>query len=207
MITPESASDVMLRSYRKGFSRDDVVHAAEAINRTAFAAWWFFMIGGPGETNETLQESLDFAVRYLQKNGRAVTNVAHYFVGVRIYPGTLLWDRALGEGYVTAHTDPLRLMWYLSRDLGLDRAVDQMTDAASKCPEIYLGFDESILDSSKTAAMFFRLLRLPRPYWRYFRAASLFGLRTGIRFRHRPPHIAQMLREALRRQGVECAGA
>ena len=144
MITPESASDAMLKSYKKGFTRDDVVHAAEAINRTSFAAWWFFMIGGPGETNKTLQDSLDFGLKYLQKQGRPVTHVAHYFLGVRIYPGTALWDIALKEGFVSSVTDPLESLWYLSEDLDLESAVNQMTHAASLCPEVYLGFDERV---------------------------------------------------------------
>ncbi len=201
MITPESASNEMLASYRKGFSRLDVVRAAEAINKTSFAAWWFFMIGGPGETNSTLQDSLNFALRYLQKNGRPVTHVAHFFTGVRIYPGTKLWKIALSEGFVNDRTDPLETLWYLSEELDLDRAVEQMNEAASRCPEIYLGFDERVLAFSRIAATVFGLLRLPRPYWRYFRAANRFGLSTGIRFMYRPPDIGKMIRDALRRQG------
>jgi radical SAM superfamily enzyme YgiQ (UPF0313 family) len=201
MVTPESVSDKMLRSYRKGFTRDDVVHAAEAINKTSFAAWWFFMIGGPGETNETLQESLDFALEYLQKRGRPVTNIAHFFIGVRIYPKTKLWDIALDEGFISPQADPLETLWYLSQDLDLDHAVSQMIHAASACPEVYLGFDERVLVFSKPAAMVFKVLGLPRPYWRYFRAANHFGLRTGIRFMYRPNDIPGMLRESLKRQG------
>lgn len=201
MITPESASDTMLKNYRKGFNSDQVARAAEAINVTAFAAWWFFMIGGPGETNETLQESLDFALKHLQKNGRRATHVAHFFLGVRIYPETQLWERALKEGFVRGANDPLENLWYLSEDLDLDQAVRQMTKAASACPEIYLGFDERILVFSRAAAIFFKLFRFPRPYWRYFRAANHFGLSTGIRFMYKPPDISGMLRDALRRQG------
>jgi len=201
MVTPESVSDKMLGSYRKGFSRDDVVHAAEAINRSSFAAWWFFMIGGPGETNKTLQESLDFALKYLQKRGRAVTNVAHFFIGVRIYPKTKLWDIALDQGFICPQADPLEALWYLSRDLDLDQAVSQMIAAASACPEVYLGFDERVLVFSKPAAMLFKMLGLPRPYWRYFRAANHWGLRTGIRFMYRPRNIPGMLRDSLKRQG------
>ncbi|MBI4962016.1 MAG: cobalamin B12-binding domain-containing protein [Desulfomonile tiedjei] len=201
MVTPESVSDKMLRSYRKGFSRDDVIHAAEAINKTSFAAWWFFMIGGPGENNDTLQESLDFALKYLQKQRRPVTNIAHFFIGVRIYPNTKLWDIALAEGLIPPQADPLETLWYLSEDLDLDRAVHQMIDAASACPEVYLGFDERVLVFSKPAAMVFKMLGLPRPYWRYFRAANHFGLRTGIRFMYRPHDIPGMLRESLKRQG------
>jgi radical SAM superfamily enzyme YgiQ (UPF0313 family) len=203
MITPESASEKMLRSYQKGFTVEDVVKAAEAINRTAFAAWWFFMIGGPGETNHTLKESLDFALNYLRKNRRPATHVAHYFLGVRIYPGTQLWDMALSQGFVHSMADPLQNVWYLSEDLDLELAVDQMTRAAAICPEIYLGFDERILVFSRAAALFFELFGFPRPYWRYFRSANRFGLTTGIRFMYRPPDIPGMIKDALRRQGYQ----
>jgi hypothetical protein len=191
----------MIRNYRKGFALDEVIHAAEAINQTAFAAWWFFMIGGPGETNETLQESLDFALKYLQKRGRPVTHVAHFFMGVRIYPGTLLWETAVKEGFVPAVANPLDTLWYLSEQLDLDRAVAQMTEAATQCPEVYLGFDERVLMFSRVAAAVFSILRMPRPYWRYFRAANRWGLSTGIRFMFRPTDIAGMLKSALRKQG------
>lgn len=201
MITPESASQTMLESYRKGFSVDDVAKAAEAINRTAFSAWWFFMIGGPGETNATLQESLDFALKNLQKQGRAATHVAHFFFGVRIYPGTKLWEIAVNEGFIRASANPLETLWYVSEGLDLDMAVDQMTRAAGLCPEVYLGFDERVLVFSRAAAVVFALFRFPRPYWRYFRAVNLMGLRTGIRFMYRPPDIPGMIRAALKRQG------
>ncbi len=201
MITPESASDAMLKSYKKGFTRDDVVHAAEAINRTSFAAWWFFMIGGPGETNKTLQDSLDFGLNYLQKQGRPVTHVAHYFLGVRIYPGTALWDIALKEGFVSSVADPLESLWYLSEDLDLESAVNQMTHAASLCPEVYLGFDERVLVFSRAAVFLFKCLGFPGPYWRYFRVMNSFGLSTGIRFMYRPPDMAAMLKASLKRQG------
>lgn len=201
MITPESASEKMLAAYRKGFAKEEVVRAAEAINETSFAAWWFFMIGGPGENNETVQESLDFALKYLQKQGRPVTHVAHFFTGVRIYPGTRLWKIATLEGFVPSKADPLQTLWYVSEDLDLDLAVDQMTEAAGQCPEVYLGFDERVLMFSKIAAPVFSLLGLPKPYWRYFRAANHLGLATGIRFMFRPADIAGMIRDALRKQG------
>ncbi|MDQ7784557.1 MAG: radical SAM protein [Desulfomonilaceae bacterium] len=203
MVTPESASEKMLRSYRKGFTARHVVKAAEAINKTAFATWWFFMIGGPGEDNETLQESLDFALRYLQKNGGPATHVAHYFVGVRLYPGTRLWDMALKQGFIDEQCDPLKNLWYVSEDLDLDRAVEQMTRAASICPEIYLGFDERILVFSKAAAIFFKMFGFPKPYWKYFTPVNRFGLWSGLRFMYRPPNISGMIRDSLRRQGYQ----
>ncbi len=203
MITPESASDKMLRSYRKGFTAADVARAAEAINRTDFAAWWFFMIGGPGEDNETLQDSLDFALNRLLKSGRSATHIAHFFVGVRLYPGTKLWDIALKQGFIDDRCDPLKNLWYVSEDLDLDKAVEQMSRAASICPEIYLGFDERILVFSKAAAIFFKLFRFPKPYWKYFTPVNRFGLWSGLRFMYRPSNISGMIRDSLRRQGYQ----
>lgn len=202
MITPESASPAMLKNYQKGFTQDDVMRAAEAIGRTEFAAWWFFMIGGPGETNKTLQESLDFALTHLQKKGRRVTNVAHFFSGVRVYPRTVLWDVAVREGLFPADADPLQPLWYLSQALDLDLAVEQMIDAARKAPEIFLGFDERILVFSRAAALFFEYFRFRRPYWRYFRAANQFGLKSGLRFMFKPHDVADLFRQALVRQGL-----
>jgi radical SAM superfamily enzyme YgiQ (UPF0313 family) len=203
MITPEAASSEMISNYSKGFTLDDVRKAAQAINRTDFDAWWFFMIGGPGETNETLGESLDFAVNNLRQNGRGGNHVAHFFLGVRIYPDTALWEIARDQGYVTSQTDALSPQWYLSRDLDLERCVEQLLHAASICPEIYLGFDEKVLVFSKTAAWIFNLLGFPKPYWRYFRTANSFGLKTRIRFMFRPDNMAMMIRESLNKQGFK----
>ena len=179
MITPESASEQMLSSYGKGFCREDIDKAAQALGKFSFAAWWFFMIGGPGETNKTLQESLDFVQVHLVKRGRCATNVANFFMGVRLYPGTMLWDTALEEGMISADANPLRMLWYLSRGLDLDRAMRQMVDAACRCPEIYLGFDEWVLALSRVASIAFRLLRLPRPYWRHFPAINRVALNVS----------------------------
>ncbi len=201
MITPESVSDVMLRNYKKAFVKEDIIKAAEAINRTSFAAWWFFMIGGPGETNETLQESLDFVQEKLKKNGRPVTNVAHFFFGVRIYPHTRLWEISVAEGFVNNRTDPTKPVWYVSDRLDLDKAVQQIFGAAAKCPEIYLGFDERMLTFSKAIAAFCRIFHKPRPYWKYMRFGNVIGIRTGIRFIFKPPNAAELIRQALTRQG------
>jgi hypothetical protein len=88
-----------------------------------------------------------------------------------------------------------------SEDLDLDRAVNQMTGAASICSEIYLGFDEKILVFSRAAALFFKIFNFSRPYWRYFPAANRLGLMTGLRFMYRPPDMSGLIRDCLRRQG------
>ena len=58
MISPESASETMLTNYQKGFGLEDLRRAAEAINQFSFPVLWYFLIGGPGETNRTLRGNL-----------------------------------------------------------------------------------------------------------------------------------------------------
>src|SRR5262249_21934284 len=60
MCTPESASDTMLASLRKGFRRDDVIRAASHLRQAGLRTFWFFMLGAPGETIDTVRETLDF---------------------------------------------------------------------------------------------------------------------------------------------------
>ncbi len=202
MITPETASEKMIRNYRKGFSIDDVQRAAECINRTDFDAWWFFMLGGPGETNETVAQSLRFATKNLVHNGRKGNHVAHFFLGVRIYPGTKLWAIAADEGFVDIHTQTLEPLWYLAPELDVDKCVDQMLGAASICPEIYLGFDERVLVFSKAASALFNIFGFKQPYWRYFRAANSIGLKAKVRFMFKPDNIGAMIKETLRLQRI-----
>jgi hypothetical protein len=200
MITPESASDTMLSSYRKGFCREDVIRAAEALSQTRFSAWWCFLLGGPGETHATLQESLDFCRRHLGWRKRGARNLAQIFFGVRLYPGTDLWRSALREGVIGPEADPIESLWYVSPELKVRRALEQMETAAAGCAEILLGYDEGYLSFSGIAAGVCRLLGERPPYWRHVRYLNALSIKLGLRFAVRPRDLAPRIEEVLRRQ-------
>jgi hypothetical protein len=69
--------------------------------------------GGPGETPETLEESLD----RLEGYDRCVV---FFYPGMRIYPGTPLFHRAVGEGQIPPGIDLLEPVFY--RSPGIDTA-------------------------------------------------------------------------------------
>jgi hypothetical protein len=200
MITPESASDTMLSIYRKGFCRDNVIHAAEAVAHTGFSVWWCFLLGGPGETHATLQESLDFCRQYLRLRRGSARNVAQLFFGVRLYPGTDLWQSSLREGIIAPDADPIQSLWYVSPQLNVQYALDQMEEAAAACPEILLGYDEGYLLFSDLAAGLCRLLGERPPYWRLVRKLNALALKLGFRFALRPKDLAQRIEDVLSRQ-------
>jgi hypothetical protein len=200
MITPESASDKVLSSYRKGFCRDNVIQAAEALAHTRFSAWWCFLLGGPGETHATLHETLDFCRQHLHLQRGSARHVAQLFFGVRLYPGTDLWRSAMHEGIITPDADPIQSLWYVSPELNAPRALDQMESAATACPEILLGYDESYLFFSDLAAGLCRLLGERPPYWRLVRKLNAFALKLGFRFTVRPKNLAQRIEDVLHGQ-------
>ncbi len=201
MITPESAAPSMIKTYRKGFSPDDLVHAAEAIRKTQFTVMWFFLVGGPGETNATLEETLAFNLRHIKLKKRPPYNIANFYLGVRLYPGTRMWDIALEEGYITEESDPLEQLWYVSEGLDLDSAVDRMVDAARMCPEITLGFDERFLFLSNLLSRAGDLFKMAKPYWRHIWGLNQILIRTGLRYPTRPTDVVPKIRSYLQRQG------
>lgn len=203
MITPESASPSMIRVYRKGFSLDDLVHAAEAVHKTQFTVMWFFLVGGPGETNITLDETIAFNLKHIKLTRRPPYNISNFYLGVRLYPGTRMWDIALEEGYIHEDSDPLEQLWYVSEGLDLEMAVSRMVEAARVCPEISLGFDERFLFLSNVLSMAGDLLKMAKPYWRHIWGLNQLLIRTGLRYPSRPSGVVPRIRRYLRAQGYQ----
>jgi radical SAM superfamily enzyme YgiQ (UPF0313 family) len=109
-ITVESASDIVLDGLRKGFGATHVYRSAEVIKRHSLPCVWIFMLGGPGETRETVRETLRFA-----KDRIRPSDVAFFGIGIRIYPGTELEEIARREGLLSLSPhDMLQPVFYIS---------------------------------------------------------------------------------------------
>jgi len=200
-MSPESASPSVIRRYGKGFTYEDLVHAAEAVSRSDFNVIWCFLIGGPGETNKTLQESLDFVMKYLTRDTHPPMNLANFYFGIRVYPGTILWDIALTEGHFPNNIDPLQQLWYLSHDLDLDQGMEQFFNAMYATPEISSGYHEKYMRWSKPAARIINLLRLPKPYWANGVLANKLFYKLRLHHIFPLPNPANHIRNQLKRQG------
>lgn len=109
----ESLSAPMLASYRKPFGVDDVYEAHRAATGAGLYAAHYLLLGGPGETRDTVEVTLANAER-LERT------VIFFFCGIRIYPHTKLYDIALEEGQIAAADDLLEPVFYQSREIGSD---------------------------------------------------------------------------------------
>ena len=160
-ITAESASDAVLERMQKGFTAETVRVAAERVARAGIRSLWIFLVGGPGETMQTLEETLRFAAERLRRGDAVYTTV-----GLRVYPGTTLHNIAVSEGTLAAADSLLDPTFYFSPQLSLDDAVARLRRFAADHPRFMFSADSRsmILPWLTRAAS---VLRLPRPHWRY----------------------------------------
>ncbi len=96
----ESGSEAVLESFNKRFNRADVQITSEMLADVGIKRIGFLLLGGPCETRDTVEESLEFA-ESLCLDSLKIT------VGIRIYPHTPLAALALAEGVVGPGDDLL----------------------------------------------------------------------------------------------------
>jgi radical SAM superfamily enzyme YgiQ (UPF0313 family) len=106
-IGNESGSEDILQSLKKGFSKQDVIRVIGQAKRLGFYINCFLLLGGPGENEETVKESVEL-FEELEVNAVRVT------VGIRIYPGCELYDIALREGVISPQQNLLYPTFYIS---------------------------------------------------------------------------------------------
>jgi len=160
-ITAESASDPVLEKLEKGFDAAKVREVAERVEKFGIRTLWIFLVGGPGETAETVEETLAFAAWRLRR-GDAV----YLTVGLRIYPGTTLHRIAIAEGVVPAGSTLLDPTFYFSSAIQFGSTVARLKKFAADHPRFMFSADSrSVVLPYLTRAA--SILRLPRPHWQY----------------------------------------
>ena len=108
----ESGADPVLRGLNKRFTVEEVRSVAACLRKHGIRRMGFLMLGGPGETRETVEQSLAFAAS-LDLDCLRVT------VGIRLYPDTPLARRAVDEGLIDGDDPLLHPRFYLAP--GLER--------------------------------------------------------------------------------------
>jgi radical SAM superfamily enzyme YgiQ (UPF0313 family) len=102
----ESGSELVLSNLEKGFGLEKVERTFTLLNREGLPFNCFLLLGGPGETPETVRQS----VALLEKYQPRMVNLT---VGIRIHPGLPLHRRALAEGVVSPEDNLLWPHFYL----------------------------------------------------------------------------------------------
>jgi len=107
----ESGDNQILHAMNKRFNTGDIRYTAGILADHGIRCMGFLLLGGPGETRETVLKSLAFA-ESLNLDTIRVT------AGIRIYPFTKLARIAIQEGVVSPSDTLLEPRFYMSSNLG-----------------------------------------------------------------------------------------
>ena len=106
----ESGSEPVLQLLNKQFTPVEVTEISAMFAAAGVKRNGFLMLGAPGETRQTVEESLAFA-ELLHLDALKVS------VGIRIYPETALAARAVAEGIIDRDDDLLFPRFYMVPEL------------------------------------------------------------------------------------------
>jgi len=164
----DSFCDEVLASYQKDFVFEDILHSSDLARREQVDCCHFLICGGPGESRKTLSQSFSNSQRL---QGAVILAV----VGMRIYPGTNLFERAVREGCVSQDTDLLAPRYYLATGLTSDAVFSQLREFAQLSPNWIVG------DPGPGYASLVERLRrrgVMGPLWSYFAMLQRIQPRT-----------------------------
>jgi radical SAM superfamily enzyme YgiQ (UPF0313 family) len=121
----DSLSNPVLSSYRKPFRDQQIFEIHQAAIDAGLYVAHYFLLGGPGENPQTLNETLT-RVSSLKKSA------LFFFCGMRIYPGTALYEIAVNEGQIEEGLSILEPVFYRSPLIDSDEIVRQVRQAAGE---------------------------------------------------------------------------
>jgi radical SAM superfamily enzyme YgiQ (UPF0313 family) len=106
----ESGSAEMLNTFHKRFNPGQVRKTSDLLAAYGISRMGFLLLGGPGETRQSVLESLEFA-------DSLNLDLVKITVGIRIYPYTDLARRAAAEGIVSPEDNLLIPRFYVTPGL------------------------------------------------------------------------------------------
>jgi radical SAM superfamily enzyme YgiQ (UPF0313 family) len=106
----ESGSDRMLAGMNKRFDTKAVREFSSMLKDHGIGQIGFQLLGGPGETRESVIESFNFV-------DSLPLDVVKVSIGIRIYPHTALARTAVEEGVISPDDDLLQPRFYIQKGL------------------------------------------------------------------------------------------
>ncbi|HET6407747.1 MAG TPA: radical SAM protein [Chthoniobacteraceae bacterium] len=170
ILTAESASDTMLASYQKNYKRSRLFEAADLLERNDIIGLWVFLIGGPCETAETVEETLSFIEERIHP-----PQAVYITSGIRVYPGSPIADDAnsglFAKEDLRRRSDLPGLDFFYSNGTPPDWLEARLRRFQAQHPHVMLSCEgHSAL--TQVALRIMNLLPFRKPYWQYIPALN-----------------------------------
>jgi radical SAM superfamily enzyme YgiQ (UPF0313 family) len=121
----DSGSATMIANLGKEFDAEDLRRSSRLCHRFGIKFAHSLIFGGPGETRETIEETLR-----LMDELEPTAVIA--FTGIRVLPGTGMVELALRDGQIDADDNLLHPKFYIARSLGEELIATIENHAASR---------------------------------------------------------------------------
>ncbi len=131
LCSADSFSAAGLAGLRKGITMDIVDRARTALGASGLSVGWFLILGAPGETIESVRESLRYVEEHLPPD-----NLVMIAPGLRVYPGTPLADQCIRRGLLSPSDDLLHPTWFVEPAVGEEALQAAIADTATRCPNV-----------------------------------------------------------------------
>ncbi len=152
----DSGSAAMLANLGKSFTPEDIRSASTLCRESGIDFAHYILFGGPGESEATVLESFQLMD---ELNATAVIGMT----GIRIFPGTALYSRAVAEGFIAPDSNLLEPVFYISPQLG-DRLCDLVTrEAMQRTNWVVPGLEINMSDAMLAAL---RQFPVKGPLWK-----------------------------------------
>lgn len=165
----DSFCDEVLEAYQKDFTFEDIRQSTELARKAGIDFCHFVIAGGPGESSSSLETGFENSKRL---GGAVILAVP----GMRVYPGTRLFEQAMAEGQLQPGVNLVKPVYYLSPKLTLDQVLVALKRFASILPNWVVGdFDpgyESLVSRLRQRGV-------TGPLWSYFATVQRLWPRAG----------------------------
>jgi len=173
VCTPDSGSERILATLKKGFGPEEVARTAAWAREADLPILWSFVFGAPGENNQTVRATLRFMNTVFGPRDRFICTL-----GLRIYPGTELAALATGEGALAPEANLIYPTFYFSPHITPTRVLSLLDASPVRSRMICLSSLQSPLVA--LALRLRRALHLPGPPWAYLPVYNKLA-RLGLR--------------------------
>ncbi len=175
--SPDAASPATIEGYRKDFTMDQLARMARDTRELGLAVLWSFILGGPGETPETLAETLRFVREEIDPDHTVMLTPR-----MRIYPGTALLELAREEGYPPNELD-LRMpgQFYLSSGIDGEELDAAIAEARATVANV-MAMSAAQLKITYWLQRINAVTGHTKPNWKYYPHSRRWARRLGARW-------------------------
>lgn len=176
-VGAESGSNTVLKSLGKNFTVNDIMRTGEIFHKAGIPILWYLMAGGPGETEETLKETVETIQRVASEWDLVVI-----VNGIRVFKGSPLSMRWLKENPSCSKDNFFMPVFYSPKgiSLGAIRAFNKLMgfkhpnylfpEDVQRVPVILLKISTSIM----------RFFAPDQPWWKFNILLNVFEKKVGI---------------------------